>query len=84
MIQPGLCGAEITSETHYLAARRVNTILGNIDNEVRQLIDEIGVKTGLSMIVNTILDANHQIVGVVAGEPIAAPPRGGADRREGL
>lgn len=72
MVQPGVCGAATTGETHYLAAEHVHEILGNIDNPVRREIENVAALTGLTMIVNTILNANHEIVQIVAGEPTAA------------
>jgi len=72
MVQPGVCGADTTGETHYMAAERVHEILGNIDNPVRQEIENVATVTGLTMIVNTVLNVNHEIVRVVAGEPTAA------------
>lgn len=72
MVQPGVCGAATTGETHYMAAEHVHEILGNIDNPVRREIENVAALTGLTMIVNTILNVNHEIVQIVAGEPTAA------------
>jgi nickel-dependent lactate racemase len=72
MVQPGVCGEATTGETHYLAAENVHRILGNIDNPVRREIENVAALTGLKMIVNTVLNMNHEIVRVVAGDPTAA------------
>ncbi len=72
MIQPGVCGKETTAMTHLLAARNCREILGNIDNPVRREIDEVGIRSGLRFIVNTVIDAEGQVAGVVAGDPLQA------------
>ncbi len=76
LIQPGVCSHVTTGRTHVLAAPLVYQNLGNLDNPVRREIDEIGIKSGLSFIVNTVLNSQHQVVQVVAGHSIAAHRQG--------
>ncbi|MGE4282984.1 MAG: nickel-dependent lactate racemase [Clostridia bacterium] len=72
MIQPGVCGIETTGETHFMASEAVHDILGKVDNPVRREIENAARITGLTMIVNTILNKEHEIVKVVAGDFIQA------------
>ncbi|HBK69527.1 MAG TPA: nickel-dependent lactate racemase [Firmicutes bacterium] len=76
MVQPGVCGMVTTAETHYLAAENVHQITGNAENSVRQQIEYIARETGLTMILNTVLNADHEIVRVVAGDPVLAHREG--------
>lgn len=71
-VQPGVCSHMTTCRTHVMAGPKVYEILGDLDNPVRQEIDEIGAKTGLAFILNCVLNRNHEVVYVVAGHPIAA------------
>jgi nickel-dependent lactate racemase len=77
-VQPGVCSHMTTCRTHVMAGPKVYEILGDLDNPVRQEIDEIGAKTGLTFIVNCVLNRQHEVVHVVAGHPIAAH-RAGVD-----
>lgn len=78
MIQPGVCGAKTTGETHFMAAERVHEILGEVDNPVRADIEAIARLTGLTMIVNAVLNSRHEMVAAVAGDPVLAH-RAGVD-----
>jgi nickel-dependent lactate racemase len=75
-VQPGVCSHLTTCRTHVMAGPRVYEILGDLDNPVRQEIDDIGLRTGLTFIVNTVLNRRHEVVRVVAGHPIAAHREG--------
>jgi len=72
MVQPGVCGPETTAATHLAAARVVPQILGTLDNPVRKEIDEVAQRSGLAMIVNTVLNSQGRIVKVVAGHVVEA------------
>jgi len=76
MIQPGVSGPETTSATHLLAAKLCQRILGQIDNPVRREIDEVAIKSGLTMIINTVLNEKGNIVKVVAGDVLKAHREG--------
>ncbi len=76
LVQPGVCSHLTTCRTHVMAGPKVYEILGDLDNPVRQEIDEIGQKTGLTFILNTVLNRHHEVVRIVAGHPIAAHREG--------
>jgi len=68
IVQPGVCEEETTGETHLRAGENVYNIIGNLDNTVRKQINAIARISGLTMIVNTVLNSQGQIVKVVAGD----------------
>ena len=68
IVQPGVCGEETTGETHIRAGENVYNIIGNLDNIVRKQINAIARASGLTMIVNTVLNNKSEIVKVVAGD----------------
>ena len=68
IVQPGVCGEETTGETHLRAGENVYNIIGNLDNTVRKQINAIARASGLTMIVNTVLNNRGEIVKVVAGD----------------
>lgn len=77
IIQPGVCGKVTTGQTHWLAAKYDGEeIEGIIDNPVRQELNEIGYKVGLKFIVNVVLDADDNLIAVVAGDPVEAHKAG--------
>jgi nickel-dependent lactate racemase len=84
IVEPGICGAETTYKVHRLGASyRIQDLIGDIENPVRREIDEVAVKAGLNMIVNTIIDAKKQLISVVAGDVVKAH-REGVRRAETL
>lgn len=72
MVQPGVCGPETTAATHLAAASMVPQILAALDNPIRKEIDEVAQRSGLTMIVNTVLNSQRDIVKVVAGHVVEA------------
>jgi nickel-dependent lactate racemase len=76
IVQPGVCGADTTYATHLLAYSCPFPLLGRLENPVRREIEDVARKVGLAAIVNTVLDREHSIVHIVAGEPEAAHRRG--------
>lgn len=72
MVQPGVCGSETTAATHLAAAGMVPQILATLDNPIRKEIDEVAQRSGLTMIVNTVLDSRRRIVKVVSGDAFGA------------
>lgn len=78
MVQPGVTSHVTTAQTHLMAGPRVYEILGQVDNPVRQEMEEIALRTGLTCIVNVVLNAEGEIVAVVAGHPVKAH-RAGVD-----
>lgn len=78
MVQPGVTSAVTTAQTHLMAGPRVYEILGQVDNPVRREMEEIALRTGLTCIVNVVLNGEGEIVAVVAGHPVQAH-RAGVD-----
>jgi nickel-dependent lactate racemase len=72
MVQPGVCGPETTAATHMAAASMAPQILATLDNPIRREIDEVAQRSGLTMIVNTVLNSQKRIVKVVAGHVVEA------------
>jgi nickel-dependent lactate racemase len=82
IIQPGVCGAETTAATHLMITRFPDVGLGSLDNTVRREIDGVADAAGLRFIVNTVLNAEQEVVGVVCGDHRAAFARGVEQARE--
>lgn len=77
IIQPGVCGAVTTGQTHWLSAQyETAAILGRAENPVRREIEAVGERVGLNYIINTVLDGAGRVLGCVAGHPIRAHRRG--------
>ncbi len=73
IIQPGICGAEITGETHWKAALiPIEEALGVVENPVRWEMERIASKVGLNAIVNTVLNRDREVVDVVFGDFVKA------------
>jgi len=68
IVQPGVGGEVGTGETHLRAGETVYNIIGNLDNPVWKQINTIARASGLTMIVNTVLNKRREIVKVVAGD----------------
>ncbi|MDI7278096.1 MAG: lactate racemase domain-containing protein, partial [Anaerolineae bacterium] len=82
MVQPGACSALTTARTHLIAAPLVQRILGQAENPVRAELDVIGRRARLGFIVNTVLNRQKEVVGIVAGDMVAAHRQGVAMARE--
>lgn len=77
IVQPGVCGAETTGCTHWLAARfDVRDLLGFAENPVRLEIENVVKSIGLDFIVNVVLNRKKEIVKVVAGDFVKAHRQG--------
>ncbi len=72
MIQPGATDHVTTAETHLMAGPRVYEILGQVDNPVRQEMEAIALETGLTLILNVVLNGEGEVVAVVAGHAVEA------------
>jgi len=73
IIQPGICGAETTAETHWRSALYPGReILGVADNPIRLGIEQVAVQVGLSGIANAVCDADGRLIGLFVGDPVAA------------
>lgn len=74
IIQPGVCGAVTTGQTHWLSAKNIRgiDIMGTVDNPVRNEIDKVGVEAGLKFIFNTVQAGSGQVYSCVCGDPVKA------------
>ena len=75
MLQPGVSSEETTTQTHlyyFTHGQTMMDVIGNVDCEARQEIDEIGTLAGLNLIINTVLDTDMNIIGVFCGHHIKA------------
>jgi nickel-dependent lactate racemase len=73
IVQPGVCGAATTAETHWHATRYpMEEIMGVADNPVRLQMEAVARAAGLDAIVNAVQDAAGRLVRVVAGDIVQA------------
>ena len=72
IVQPGISGEATTAYTHLLSARAPRSYLGILDNPVREEMDEIARRTGLTTILNTVPNRQGQVAGVFFGDVTAA------------
>ena len=72
MVQPGVSNRVTTAKTHLMAGPRVYEILGDVDNPVRQEMEQIARDSGLNFIVNVVLNRDGQVAAVVAGDLVTA------------
>ncbi|NTV57507.1 MAG: nickel-dependent lactate racemase [Deltaproteobacteria bacterium] len=69
IIQPGVCGAITTAETHMLSCESGgDSFLGYEDNPVRQDMDDMADKVGMNTIFNVVMDTNGRVAGFFFGE----------------
>lgn len=79
IIQPGICGAETTAQTHWRSALYAGAeILGVADNPVRLEIETVAARVGLRAIANAVCDPDGRLIGMFVGHPVAAH-RAGAE-----
>lgn len=77
IVQPGVSGREVTGYTHWRSALVAGTeILGVVENPVRQEVENIARLAGLRFIVNVVMDAQHRVIHIVAGDVVAAHRKG--------
>ena len=73
ILVPGVSGQVTVDLMHWT---RVDVpshhVLGKVDNPIRDSIDSLARRAGLSFIVNVVLNSHNQIVGAVAGDMVAA------------
>lgn len=73
IIQPGVCGADTTAETHLLSCKSGgDSFLGIADNPVRQDMDDMADMIGMNTIFNVVMDSQGGVVGLFFGEKRAA------------
>jgi nickel-dependent lactate racemase len=83
IIQPGVCGARTTAETHMLSCEGGgDSFLGYEENPVRQDMDDMADKVGMKTIFNVVMDSQGSVVGIFFGEMRAAFRQGVALARD--
>jgi nickel-dependent lactate racemase len=68
IVQPGVCGAVTTAETHLMATRVEDSLLGLEDNLVRQDMDDMAERVGMRTILNVVLDSDGLVTGIFFGD----------------
>ena len=69
IIQPGVCGARTTAETHLLSCSGGgDSLLGMADNPVRRDMDDMADRVGMHTIFNVVMDSQGGVVGVFFGD----------------
>jgi nickel-dependent lactate racemase len=76
IVQPGVSGEETTARTHINGSLTWPSILGNVENPIRHEMEEVARRSGLSMILNTVLNPKEEIVKLVAGDVVSAHREG--------
>lgn len=72
IVQPGVCGTTTTAATHIAAALLDEIPLGDADSPCRLGMEEVARKVGLDFIVNVVQDHRGRVLGIVAGDAVAA------------
>ena len=73
IINPGCCEEQTIGQMHWLSHTiPSNERFGVRDNKVRQLVDDVAVKSGLKFILNEVPAEDGRIAKAFAGEPIEA------------
>jgi len=69
IVQPGICGAKTTAETHLLACSGGgDSFLGLEDNPVRRDMEDMADRVNLRYIFNVVLNSEGGVVGAFYGE----------------
>jgi nickel-dependent lactate racemase len=73
IIQPGVCGADTTAETHLLSCKSGgDSFLGIENNPVRRDMDDMADMVGMNTIFNVVMDSKGGVIGLFFGEKYAA------------
>ena len=73
IIQPGVCGANTTAETHLLSCEGGgDSFLGIPDNPVRRDMDDMADMVGMNTIFNVVMDSHGGVMDLFFGEKRAA------------
>ncbi len=83
IVAPGVCSTLTTGQFHWQSVSYPQkTILGQRDNPIREMIDDIAQRAGLDLIVNILQDRSGRIIKVVVGDFIEAHRAGCVYARE--
>lgn len=73
IIAPGVATADAVGEFHWQSVQYAQKdVLGIRDNPMRERIDRIALRAGLTAIVNVVLDGSSRIVHCFSGDPVEA------------
>ncbi len=73
IVDPGCVSDETCGAFHWESVKYpAREVVGKRDNPMLAMIDEIAAKAGLKYIFNTVMDADNNIVRLVAGHPVEA------------
>lgn len=77
MLIPGLSTLKTVERVHWLSTNQsFQKRLGNNQTLARKQINQAGRLTQLDFIINTVIDADGDVVGIYAGDPIMAQQKG--------
>ena len=62
IIQPGVCGEETTAKTHLLSVRLRRSMLGIVENGVRNEMELIAKKVNARYVFNSVIDENGKLI----------------------
>ena len=82
IVQPGITGPETTGATHLLSVRAENSWLGVLENPVREEMEEVADRVGLSAVFNCVLDSSGNLIKAFFGDFKAAFRAGAAVSRQ--
>ncbi len=82
IVQPGLTGPATTGATHFLSTRAERSYLGQVENPVREEMEQIASRVGLKAILNVVLDPSGRLVQAFYGDFVAAHRAGVALSRQ--
>jgi nickel-dependent lactate racemase len=76
ILLPGLAGEETVGRMHVYSAMTTPNGLGMQENPTRKLIESFAQKVGISLLVNTAVTKNEEVVKVFAGHFVEAHRKG--------
>lgn len=68
IVQPGISGAHTTGATHFLSTRTRRSYLGLVENMIRNEMEAIADRVGLTAVLNTVLNQDGEVVRAVYGD----------------
>lgn len=77
IVDPGCVSDETCGAFHWESVKYpAEEVVGQRDNPMIRMIDEVAEKAGLRYIINTVMDGKNRIVRLVSGHPIEAHREG--------
>jgi len=74
IVLPGVSGEQTVEAMHMMAARMPGypRFAGQVENPVRDLIEEVALKAGLDFILNAVFNTRYEVIMTAAGHPVQA------------